>query len=180
MRRIRWTVSILLLVLTGSLLGQNIEAPKAPVLTSPAFQDGAVIPRAYTCQGKNISPPLSWMNIPKAAKSLALVCVDPDAPRGRWVHWVVYGIPPEMTGLEAGLPPEGSEAGGLLQGQTDFGRLGWGGPCPPPGKPHHYIFTLSVLDALLELKPGLTIDELNAAIKGHVLSEARLTGIYER
>lgn len=180
MRRSMFCLMILFLVLGGALTGQDVKRPDSLALRSAAFSDGGTVPLMYTCKGKDISPPMSWINVPQQAQSLALTCLDPDAPGGRWVHWVVYGILPVMTELRENRPRKDFITGGACQGKNDFGRLGWGGPCPPPGPEHHYVFTLYALDANLELKPGLTLDQVNAAIKGHVVAEARLTGLFRR
>lgn len=180
----RTTMGILALglvwVLLGAAPGQNVTRPDALALTSTAFGDGRNIPSVYTCVGKDISPPLSWANVSERAKSLALTCVDPDASGGRFVHWVVYGIQPAVTGFPENQPRTEFIAGGAVQGKSDFGRLGWGGPCPPPGLAHHYIFTLYALDTNPDLKPGLTLDELNAVLKDHLVAESRLTGMFRR
>ena len=180
MPRTRLFAALLALVVAAGLAGQNLEAPNSLTLLSPAFKDGGTIPGVFTCLGKDISPALDWVNIPAGTRSFALTCVDPDAPSGRWVHWVVYGIQPVMTEFPEAQPKKDYIAGGSVQGRTDFGTNGYGGPCPPAGKAHRYIFTLYALDSSPELKPGLTLDELQAAIRGHVLAEARLTGFFKR
>ena len=180
MSKIRIGIPLLVLFMAAGLAGQNLEAPNSLALLSPAFNDGGTIPGVFTCSGKDISPALNWINIPAGTRSYALTCVDPDAPSGRWVHWVVYGIEPIMTELPEAQPKQDRIAGGAVQGKTDFGTNAYGGPCPPPGKAHRYIFTLYALDSDPELKPGLTLDELQAVIRGHVLAEARLTGLFKR
>lgn len=149
-------------------------------VTSPAFQDGAGIPRRYTCDGEDLSPELHWDELPAETKSAALVCEDPDAPGGDWVHWVLYNLRPKATMLPAGVPVQATLADGALQGKNDFHRLGYGGPCPPPGKPHRYFFRLYALDATLTLPSGASRDALLHAIKGHVLAEGQLMGRYGR
>ncbi len=149
-------------------------------LTSPAFADRQAIPPRHTCEGDDLSPPLAWSGVPPGTRGLALVCDDPDAPGGIWVHWVVHGIPPDAGGLPAGVPPRAGLADGTRQGLNDFGRTGYGGPCPPPGNAHHYRFTLYALDAALELEPGATKAGLLRAMSGHLLAEARLTGTFRR
>jgi Raf kinase inhibitor-like YbhB/YbcL family protein len=149
-------------------------------LTSTAFQEGAAIPAKYTCDSKNVSPPLKWTGVPPTAKSLVLIVDDPDAPVGTWVHWVLYDLPPTATELAENLPTSHSVAGGAKQGLNDFRRIGYGGPCPPPGKPHRYFFKLYALDALLELKPGLTKKDLERAMDKHILAQAQLMGTYQR
>jgi len=153
-------------------------------LTSPAFEDGKGIPTQYTGEGKDLSPALKWSGVPEGTKELALICEDPDAPRDEpFVHWVIYSIPKAAQGLPAAVPQKEELPEGKLQGVNSFGdgQLGYGGPMPPEGHgPHRYIFSLYALDSKLDLKAGLTRDELLKAIEGHVLGETKLTGIYER
>ena len=126
-------------------------------ITSEAFAEGARIPRRYTCEGEDVSPQLSWGEVPDGAKSIALIADDPDAPAGTWVHWVIYGLPPDSRGLDEGLPTSDSLPSGARQGTNDFGRAGYGGPCPPPGHgTHRYYFKLYALDIEVELEPGAT------------------------
>lgn len=146
---------------------------------SPAFSEGSAIPTQYTCDGRDVSPPLAWSGVPPGAASLALVCDDPDAPRGTWVHWVVFDLPPSSKGLPEGVPAKDEVASGGLQGTNDFRKIGYGGPCPPGGT-HRYVFTLYALDSKLRLSAGATKKELLAAARGHVLAEGKLTGKYTR
>ena len=148
-------------------------------ITSPAFQDGGWIPQDYTCDGADISPELEWSEIPQNTKSLALISDDPDAPSGDWVHWVVCDLPPNLSGLPAGMPIIGKLPIGGIQGRTDFGLIGYGGPCPPSGI-HRYFFKVYALNVLLNLEPGATKKELLKAMKGHVLAEGQLMGKYQR
>lgn len=148
-------------------------------LTSPAFPEGGAIPRQHTCDGKDVSPPLAWSGVPPGAKSLALLCDDPDAPAGDWVHWVVFDLSPSRIDLPEGVPPSEEIAGIGRQGRNDFKKIGWGGPCPPRGT-HRYVFTLYALDRTLELGRSVTKADVLAAIRGHVLAEAKLTGTYTR
>ena len=145
-------------------------------LSSNAFQNGGDIPNKYTCDGADVSPELSWNNVPNATQSLALIAEDPDAPAGTWTHWVLYDLPPDTPGLEENVPKVDQLPNGARQGRNDFKRIGYGGPCPPPGKPHRYFFRLYALDRKLGLKPGATKDEVQAATKGHILGEAELKG----
>jgi hypothetical protein len=148
-------------------------------ITSTAFANDGMIPRRFTCDGEDISPPLSWKGVPPGAKSLALIADDPDAPRKTWVHWVVYNLPAASGGLPENVPPERTIAGGGRQGTSDFGRVGYGGPCPPSGT-HRYFFKLYALDAELGLAPGAAKEELLQAMAGHELAEAQLMGRYRR
>ncbi len=146
---------------------------------SSAFQEGGMIPADYTCDGRNISPPLSWSGIPEKVVTLALICDDPDAPVGTWVHWVLYNLPASVKELPAGIPPEGKPTSGAVQGKNDFRKPGYGGPCPPGGT-HRYYFKLYALDKALDLKPGATKKELLKAMEGHILAEGQLMGRYKR
>ncbi len=150
-------------------------------ITSPAFSDGGPIPRAHTCDGADLSPPLTWHGAPDATKAFALVVDDPDAPGGTWVHWVLYGIDGSATNLPAGMPatPRPGQPT-VTQGTNDFRRSGYGGPCPPKGRPHRYVFTLFALDTPIALPPGATKAVLLDAIKGHVLEQAKMLGTYGR
>jgi hypothetical protein len=149
-------------------------------LTSTAFADGQPIPRRHTSDDQDLSPALQWSGVPPATKSLALICDDPDAPMGTWVHWVVYDLPPTAAGLAEGVPKSPELANGAQQGVNDFKRIGYGGPAPPPGKPHRYFFRLYALDTPPGLKPGLTKKDLLKAMDGHVLAEGQLVGTYQR
>jgi Raf kinase inhibitor-like YbhB/YbcL family protein len=149
-------------------------------VTSSAFQAGQTIPTKYTCEGADISPPLQWSGVPAGAKGFALICDDPDAPVGTWVHWILYDLPITATDLGENVPALETLSSGAKQGINDFKRVGYGGPCPPPGKPHRYYFKLYALDAALLLKPRATKQELLRAMDGHILAEARLSGTYQR
>jgi Raf kinase inhibitor-like YbhB/YbcL family protein len=150
------------------------------LLTSSAFADGEFIPARYTCAGEDVSPPLQWSNVPAEAKSLAIVCDDPDAPSGTWVHWVIYDIPPAFGGLTEAVPAMQVTPDGVKQGKNDFRRIGYGGPCPPPGSPHHYHFKIYALDVEPGFPVGATKADLAQAMKGHVLAEGRLVGLFQR
>jgi hypothetical protein len=150
-------------------------------LTSSSFQQGEMIPGQYTCKGKNISPSLSWSGIPEGAKSLALILEDPDAPKGTLTHWIVYNIDPGMAGLPENLPKNSQENGanGLMQGQNDFKKTGYSGPCPPKGSaPHHYYFKLFALDTALNLPPAAGKTDVRNALQAHILAEGDLMGLY--
>ena len=149
-------------------------------MSSSAFQEGKSIPQQYTGDGRNISPPLRWGDPPAGTRSLALICEDPDAPRGTFTHWVAFNLPAESRELAEGVPGEATLPNGTTQGTNDFGKVGYGGPKPPPGKPHHYFFKLYALDQPVELRPGATKAQLLAAVKGHVLGEAQVMGTFAR
>jgi Raf kinase inhibitor-like YbhB/YbcL family protein len=149
-------------------------------IASPAFAEGKPIPPKFTCSGEDASPPLSIEGIPEGAKSLALVCDDPDAPMGTWVHWALFNLSPETKALPEGLPKNQFVLNTAAQGVNDFGKLGYGGPCPPPGKPHRYFFRLYALKEPVALKPGASRAELDAAMKGRILAEAALMGTFRR
>jgi Raf kinase inhibitor-like YbhB/YbcL family protein len=149
-------------------------------LASPAFREGEPIPKQYTGDGKDLSPPMTWQDAPEKTQGFALICEDPDAPRKTWVHWVVYNIPAGTRELTEGLPKEARLAEGLSQGVNDFGRVGYGGPAPPPGKPHRYFFRVFALDQRMGEKSHMTRDRLLAEMNGHILAEGRLMGTYGR
>ena len=149
-------------------------------LTSSAFREGERIARQYTCEGVDHSPPLTWTDPPHGTMSLALVMDDPDAPGGVWVHWVAYNIPPDTRTLPEHVPTETELPDGSLQGLTDFRRVGYGGPCPPPGPAHRYVFTLYALDTVLSLPARATKAQLEQHMKGRILSQAQLIGRYQR
>ena len=148
-------------------------------ISSSAFSEGEMIPTRYTCDGPDISPELSWKGVPEAARSLALICDDPDAPMGTWIHWVLFNIPASANGLTAEIPSDATLGNGARHGTNDFRRLGYGGPCPPGGT-HRYFFKLYALDAELNLESGVTNAELLDTMQGHILAEARLMGTYKR
>jgi Raf kinase inhibitor-like YbhB/YbcL family protein len=149
-------------------------------LTSKAFDAGQEIPARYTCDGEDISPPLKWRNVPREVESLALVLDDPDSPSGRWSHWVVYDIPPEVRELDEDVPPEGRLPWGGSQGRNDFGELGYGGPCPGGGETHRYYFRLYALDAPCKLAMGATRAQLLEWAHDHTLAETELMGRFRR
>ena len=148
-------------------------------LTSSAFAEGGMIPERYTCDGSNVSPDLTWAGIPGETRTLALICDDPDAPVGTWVHWVLFNIPAKQTGLPAEVVSKAELAGGAKHGINDFQRLGYGGPCPPGGT-HRYFFKLYALDIELDLDSGATKARLEEAMQGHILAEGQLMGKYTR
>ena len=149
-------------------------------LTSTAFHAGATIPKQYTGDGPDRSPPLHWSEPPAGTKSLAVICADPDAPRGTWVHWVLFNVPAQTRALEEAVPTTELLGTGARQGKNDFGKIGYGGPAPPKGKPHRYFFKLYALDILLDLLPGATKAQLESAMKGRILAVGELMGTYGR
>src|SRR5438094_2839023 len=155
-------------------------SPAAFALTSPAFEAGGNIPAEFSCQGADASPALSWADPPSKTQSFALVVDDPDAPSGTWVHWVAYDLPATLHSLPEGVPKQENVPGGGIQGENDFQKIGYGGPCPPPGKPHRYFFKLYALDAPLKLKPRATKEQVMEALKPHLLGESQLMGTFAR
>jgi len=149
-------------------------------LTTAAFREGEAIPKKHTCDGADASPPLAWTEPPAGTKSLALVCDDPDAPAGTWVHWVLWDISPGARSLPEGVPSSAKLEDGTRQGTNDFGKTGYGGPCPPRGGPHRYFFRLYALDAMLGLAPSATRAALDKAMQGHTVAKTELMGRYAR
>jgi Raf kinase inhibitor-like YbhB/YbcL family protein len=172
-----------------SVASAAAQTPAAITVTSPTLKANEVVPIDHTADGKNLSPALSWTGAPAGTKQFALVYDDPDVAFGNppqtFVHWVVYNIPGTAKGLPADLPMEAvltapPEIAGTIQGLSGFKRTGYRGPAPPPGKPHHYTWTVYALDAELKLEPGLNRNQLMEAIKGHILAQGSLVAIYER
>ena len=156
------------------------ETPATLEVTSREFRHGDPIPPRHTCDGENLSPSLAWSGVPVETRSFALVCDDPDAPRGTWVHWLLYNLPADTCELGPGIPNDPELPSHARHGTTDFGDVGYGGPCPPAGKPHRYFFRLHALDTSLNLAPGVDRAELEEAMAGHVLAVGTLMGTYER
>jgi Raf kinase inhibitor-like YbhB/YbcL family protein len=148
-------------------------------IKSSAFEAGATIPKQYTGDGQNISPPLDWTTVPNGTQSLALICDDPDAPMGVWVHWVLFNLPPDTRELAENVPPKKKLANGAKQGINDFRKIGYGGPCPPSGE-HRYFFKLYALDTKFDLEAGIKKADLLRIMEGHILDESKLMGIYRR
>ena len=144
-------------------------------ITSPSFSEGGTIPKLYTCDGSDLSPQLEWTGVPQETQSLALIVDDPDAPAGTWVHWVLYDLPPDLSGL-----PEAVSGAGT-QGKNSSSKLAYSGPCPPKGSPHRYYFKLYALDTLLKLKEGgASKADVEKAMAGHILAQGQLMGKYGR
>ena len=148
-------------------------------VTSTAFTEGAMIPKLYTCDGKDISPPLQWSGTPPQAKTIALIADDPDTPVNTWVHWVLFNLPATSKGLPEHVPTDKTLPSGAKQGITDFKRVGYGGPCPPGGT-HRYYFKLYALDSELKVDAGASKAEVLQAMEGHVLAQGQLMGRYKR
>jgi Raf kinase inhibitor-like YbhB/YbcL family protein len=182
-----WIPAALALLMLGACARGDRDAsppeevdmnPLTVSLTSAAFDDGGTIPTEHTCHGVNLSPPLHWSDPPPGTRSWALICDDPDAPSKTWVHWVIWNLPADARELPEGVTDDEELPSGARQGRTDFGTPGYGGPCPPPGKPHRYFFKLYALDAVLELKPGITKSRLQDEMSGHILAEGQLMGTF--
>jgi len=170
--------SIIILLASGCITKED-DMEKISISTE-GFKDGGTIPDIYTCKGKDISPSLSWKGIPAQTKSIALIMDDPDAPGGTFVHWVLYNVPAGSQKLPEGMPHDKILADGSMQSMTDFGRTGYGGPCPPPGKPHRYYFKIYALDSKITLAPGASKKQLENAMTGHILAKGELMGTYKK
>ena len=159
-----------------------VEMTIALVLTSSAFSEGASIPEKFTCDGADVSPALTWSGAPASTQTFVLIADDPDAPAGTWVHWVLFNLPGKTNALPENVAQDETLAalGNAAQGRNDFKKIGYGGPCPPPGKPHRYFFKLYALDTSLGLHPGATKAQLEAAMQGHIVGSAQLVGTYAR
>ena len=147
---------------------------------SADFANGTEIPKQFTCSGEDRSPALEWNDAPAGTKTFALIVDDPDAPVGTWVHWVIFNIPGSAHGLHGAVEKKDQIADGARQGQNDFKKTGYNGPCPPPGKPHRYFFKLYALGAELSLRAGATKHDLERAMEGHILGQAEWIGRYQR
>jgi hypothetical protein len=152
------------------------------MLTTSAFTENGDIPAKFTCDGPNVSPALAWSGAPAATQAFAVIAEDPDAPVGTWVHWVLFNLPARVDHLPEGVAKNETPSGlgGAVQGKNDFKKIGYGGPCPPPGKPHRYFFKLYALDRPLALRAGATKDQVEQAMQGHIVATAQLMGTYAR
>lgn len=148
-------------------------------LKSPAFGQGEPIPEEYTCDGRNISPPLEWSDIPEGAQSLAMIVDDPDAPRGTFNHWIIYSIPPDVPEFTENVEKEKTLPSGARQGVNDAGKIGYTGPCPPSGT-HRYFFKIYALDSALDLEPGANRKQIDDALRGKIIAQGELMGTYKR
>ncbi len=149
-------------------------------VSTPAFKDGSGIPAEFTCSGKNVSPPFGWSGIPDTARSIVVIMDDPDAPSGLFTHWVLYNIPPEKSGLDAGVPKKPVFEDGSIHGVNSYGKTEYNGPCPPPGKLHRYFLNVYALDVKLSLRVPSTRNSVESAMKGHVLAEGSVMGTFRR
>jgi Raf kinase inhibitor-like YbhB/YbcL family protein len=149
-------------------------------ISSPSFPPGGDIPKKFTCDGADVSPELSWSSPPEGTKSFVLIADDPDAPSGTWTHWVVFNIPADSKSLREGVSRVDELPGGERQGRNDFHKIGYNGPCPPPGKAHRYFFKLFAMNEKLDMKPGASRPELEQAMQGHALGNAEWMGKYRR
>ena len=168
--------------LPSALAAQSQPPAAAFTLNSSAFKDSADIPRANTCDGADQSPELAWTAAPARTQTFAIIVEDADAPSGNFAHWLLWNLPAQTTSLPAGVPTNPTLDTGARQGPNDFHRIGYAGPCPPPGKPHRYFFTLYALDAKISprLKPDSAESSLEDAFQPHILAQAQLMGTYHR
>lgn len=181
-------IFLLAAAISGCVAGEKKDSTKEVAMqnisnisiSAEAFKDGGNIPAVYTCDGRNISPALTWSGIPAGTKSIALIVDDPDASRGTFVHWVLFNIPPDARGLPEAVPENQTLKDGSRQGNTSYGEAGYGGPCPPPGKPHRYYFKVYALDTKLDLPAGATKADVEKAMDGHILAKGELIGKYGR
>jgi len=184
MKKVLFITLMIVLLLPSTKNLYSIEKKKGGALmditvTSTVFSEGGKIPSRYSCDGQDISPPISWTQGPAGTKSYAMISDDPDAPMGTWVHWVIYNIPASVTSLPENVPGQPKLAGDTLQGTNDFKRHGYGGPCPPGGT-HRYYFKVYALDTKLDAVPGLTKKKLLKAMEGHIIARGELIGTYSR
>jgi hypothetical protein len=178
----KWIILPLVSVVAALFYGSGASASEEVEmeLSSPAFPEGGNIPAKYTCEGQNISPPLEWSQVPSGTNSFALIMDDPDAPGGTFTHWVLFNLPSDIHKLPEAVPSQKELTNSARQGKNDFRKIGYGGPCPPPGRPHRYCFTLYALDEPLPLSSGASKKQVLNSMKGHILASGKLTGIYRR
>jgi Raf kinase inhibitor-like YbhB/YbcL family protein len=183
MKLIARTVLVALISVSATTFAQQDATgggSMALTLTSSAFAAGAAIPQPYTCKGADMSPALEWSGSPAKAASFAIILDDPDAPAGTWVHWMLWNVPAKAHSLPQGVPKRQQLDDGSRQGSSSYREIGYKGPCPPPGQTHRYFFRLYALDAKLDLAAGASRDQLDAAMKGHVLAQAEYMGTFHR
>lgn len=186
LRRAAVMLAVLVLCALAVLLLRQRRASPAAVqagpsmqVTSSSFSDGALIPARFTCDGDNLSPDLAWSGAPTATKAFALILHDPDAPVD-FTHWLVYNIPADVRQVAEGASNRGAMPPGSSEGKNDFARMGYGGPCPPPGKAHHYLFRVLALDSNLGLPGGASREQFDSATEGHIVSQGQIVGLYQR
>ncbi|HET9180070.1 MAG TPA: YbhB/YbcL family Raf kinase inhibitor-like protein [Terriglobia bacterium] len=177
----------LLMVTAASCGNSSLQSAQRPDpspsgfrIESAAFKQGAFIPPRFSCSGENVSPPLKWTDPPAGARSFALIVDDPDAPAGTWTHWVVFNLPAQSRALDENAPKQDKLSNGALQGLNSFESVGYGGPCPPPGKAHRYFFRLYALNTVLSVQPRADREDVLSALKGHTVGEAQLMGVFKR
>ncbi|MBS3817931.1 YbhB/YbcL family Raf kinase inhibitor-like protein [bacterium] len=171
---------VLMISFQGKDMNQNKGGQKMDIqLTSSVFENEGMIPSKYSCDGEDISPPLSWSSVPEGTQTVALIADDPDAPMGTFVHWVLFNLPANVQELPEDVPSDKKLDNGALQGTNDFKKIGYGGPCPPGGT-HRYYFKIYALDTELDLKAGATKKDLLNAMEGHILAQGQLMGKYQR
>jgi len=186
--RIRHSLLICIVVLLGTLSACGSQRTGAPppqaaielLVKSEAFDDGAQIPQQYTCDGTDVSPPLSWSEPPPGAKSLALIVEDPDAPSGVWTHWVIFNIPPTTRSFPEGITSDDAAETLGTQGKNCWQDIGYGGPCPPEGAEHRYFFRVYALDTILDVEAGSGKKPVQRAMEGHIVAQGDLMGRYSR
>lgn len=189
-RSYRWlgVLGMVLVMLVG-IQSARVDMTKAAELgaddkvftiSSSSFSSGGEIPKKFSCDDADVSPELIWVGAPAGMGSFALIADDPDAPAGTWTHWVLFDLPAQTTELPEGVAKVDEVPTGGRQGRNDFGKIGYSGPCPPPGKPHRYFFKVYALDRMLNLRPGVSKKEVEQAMQGHILGKAELTGKYRR
>jgi hypothetical protein len=179
-RAARHLTLLLIFISSGCLVPAGRGGSPVLDVSSDAFARDGQIPVMYTCDGTDISPSLSWGPVPQGTASIAILVTDPDAPGGAFIHWVAYNIPAGTRGIPAGTPGRNVLPAGSVQGMNDMGRQGYGGPCPPRGKPHHYHFTVYALDSAVNLTGKRDGRTLAGALGGHILAQGELVGIYRR
>lgn len=174
-RFILFTLALIPLLLSSACISNS---GTGLTFSSPNFSDGGTIPVEFTCNGDDISPELEWSGAPTNSKSFALIMQDPDAPGGVFTHWMIYDMSISMIYLPKRMSPMAKVMGGSMQGTNDFGNIGYGGPCPPPGETHHYVFTLYALDAKLSLDPAVSYERLMEVMQPRILDQISITALY--
>ncbi len=172
------TVAAAIVILSSSVAA-FAEPAKLSIQSSDGIQEAQPIPKKFTADGEDHSPSLSWSKVPAGTKSIAITLTDPDAPRGTWWHWILFNLRADLSRIDR-LEKSPTLANGAIHGKNDFGKTGYNGPDPPPGKMHHYFYRVLALDIVLPLKPNCSKQEFNQAIQGHVLAEGDLVGTYQR